>query len=182
MSMNPKRSRSLDWTLLQVYTEGKVIKAGVMVIRSVLRRVVPFWGAHLIFLFLGIIVAAVPAFLSDQPDIDVPVSAALSVIYFVVFVAMARRRVNGPVNGLLCGSVTVLPMLLLSVLAALYGYLNPADSIGSVLLSFPVILPFLPWVNRIHPAVPIYSMRFIVTLIPWAAIVSGSFFNRSKTG
>lgn len=151
-----------------------------MMIWSGLRRVAPFWGAHLGFVLLGIAAAAAPSFLSDQPEIDVPVSIALSVIYFVVFAAIARRKVNGPLNGLLCASATVLPMLLLVSLAALYGHLNPADTISSVLLTFPVLLPFLPWVNSIHPAVPIFLMQFLVILIPWAAIVSGSFFNRSK--
>lgn len=137
-----------------------------------------FWGAHLVFVFLGVFAAAAPSFFSDQPDIDVPVSAALSFIYLVVFVVIACRKVSGPVNGLICGSVTVLPMLFIVGLAALYGFYYPMDTIGSTLLTYPVILPFLPWVNELNPWLHFHLMRFLVILIPWAAIVAGSFFHR----
>ena len=95
---------------------------------------------------------------------------------------LSRRTADGAAGGLVSAAVTVLPLLLLVGLAAVYGYYNPADTIGSTLLTYPVILPFLPWVNEIHPAVHFHLMRFLVILIPWVAIVIGSLFPRSKTG
>lgn len=150
--------------------------------QSTLRKALPFWGGHLLFVFLGLFVAAATSFFPNRAGIEVELSIALSVVYFVAFIVLSRRTADGAAGGLISAAVTVLPLLLLVGLAAVYGYYNPADTIGSTLLTYPVILPFLPWVNEIHPAVHFHLMRFLVILIPWAAIVIGSLFPRSKTG